>query len=99
MTELFSYTVEKNEVKVFHKKEENDWQVFHLLNTKNNTTAELWVEKEFDYFEWQNWEDGFWTKEQEYYQFSSGVYLTESYGQDMMEYLQNEFEDLFPYFH
>ena len=101
MTELFEFEINNRTVKGFHdvKKSSDDWQVFQLLNTKNNTTAELWVEKEYDYFEWQTWDDGFWDDSEKYYQFSSGVYFTDAWGEDIREYLQRTYEDLFPVFH
>jgi hypothetical protein len=101
MAELFEIEINNRIVKGFHdvKKSCDAWQVFQLINTKNNTTAELWVEKEFDYFEWQDWDKGFWDASEEYYQFSSGAYFTEVQGEDIMTYLQRTYEDLFPIFH
>jgi hypothetical protein len=99
MTELLTFKMNNRQINLYHNRTERGaFQVFTLKNTENNTTAELWVEMECDYFEWQDWDKGFFTKDEEQKMSFSGEYFTEEIGREMMEYLQEEFTDLFPMF-
>jgi len=96
---LFTFKLEGRNTEVFLKKQPEGWNVFTLVNPENKLTAELWVETECDYFEWQDWDKGFFTQVEEQTTQFDGTYLTDVYGQELMEYVQGEFEDLFPMFH
>ena len=86
-------------ISVFLKKQPEGWNVFTLVNTENKLTAELWVETECDYFEWEEWDTGFFTKREENKMLFDGQYLTDAYGEILMTTLQTSYEDLFPIFH
>lgn len=64
-----------------------EWMNEYRIINNEGKVAELHIAKDERFFEWNTWDDGFFTDEELYGYNFRGQALTEAYGEDFMECL------------